>query len=105
MELSQLPHYSGTEKRILFVNGVHSFYGADLVQNDPWLRGGVIRMYSHGAMSDQKMMSEYCPNLRQVFADRYGTVWSERAESSHTQDSSTAGTAECDWNIKTNSEK
>ena len=80
-DLGQLPHYSGTERQIVIVNGKSSFYGADLVQNDPWLRGNVIRMYSHGAVADARMMGEYCPNLHQVYADRYGTVWSEASSS------------------------
>ena len=80
-DLGQLPHYSGTERQIIIVNSKSSSYGADLVQNDPWLRGNVIRMYSHGAAADERMMGEYCPNLHQVYADRHGTVWSEASSS------------------------
>jgi hypothetical protein len=76
-DLNQLPHYPGTESRVVIINGTFSFYGADLVQNDPWLREKVIRMYSHGAAADARMMAEYYPNLHQVYADRYGAVWSQ----------------------------
>jgi hypothetical protein len=76
-DLSQVPQYEGTEKRVVILDGRSSFYGADLVQNDPWLRGIEIRMYSHGAVADQQMMAQYYPQLRRVFADRYGTVWSD----------------------------
>jgi hypothetical protein len=76
-DLDQLPHYTGTQRRVVIVDGRHSFYAADLVQNDPWLRGGVIRMYSHGTEADSAMMAEHYPNLRRVYADRYGTVWSQ----------------------------
>lgn len=76
-DLNQLPHYTGTEHRVVIIDAAHSFYGADLVQNDPWLRGAVIRMYSHGALADSKMMTDYYPQLHSVYTDRYGSVWSQ----------------------------
>jgi hypothetical protein len=75
-DLSQVPQYTGTERRIVILEGSHSFYGGDLVQNDPWLRLNEIRMYSHGAAADERMMAQYYPELHKVYADRYGTVWS-----------------------------
>ena len=75
-DVSQVPQYVGTERRVVILDDRHSFYGADLVQNDPWLRGNEIRMYSHGAAADERMMAQYYPGLHKVYADRYGTVWS-----------------------------
>jgi hypothetical protein len=75
-DLSQLPRYAGTESRVVIIDTRGSFYGADLVQNDPWLRGPEIRMLSHGMAVDARMMAEYYPALHRVYADRYGTVWS-----------------------------
>jgi hypothetical protein len=75
-DVSQVPQYTGTEWRIVILDGQHSFYGGDLVQNDPWLRLNEIRMYSHGAAADERMMAQYYPELHRVYADRYGTVWS-----------------------------
>ena len=75
-DLSQLPQYPGTERRVVILDDRYSFYGADLVQNDPWLRGNEIRMYSHGEAADEHMMAHYYPELRKVYADRRGTVWS-----------------------------
>jgi hypothetical protein len=75
-DLSQVPQYTGNERRIVILDGRHSFYGGDLVQNDPWLRLSEIRMYSHGAAADERMMARYYPELHRVYADRYGTVWS-----------------------------
>jgi hypothetical protein len=63
--------------RVVILDGRSSFYGADLVQNDPLLRGNEIRMYSHGAAADEQMMAQYYPELHRVYADRYGTVWSQ----------------------------
>jgi len=76
-DVSQVPQYKGTERRVVILDGRFSFYGADLVQNDPWLRGNEIRMYSHGAAADEQMMMQYYPELHRVYADRHGTVWSQ----------------------------
>jgi hypothetical protein len=76
-DISQVPQYTGTEKRVVILDGRFSFYGADLVQNDPWLRGDEIRMYSHGDSADQRMMAQYYPEFHRVYSDRYGTVWSQ----------------------------
>jgi len=78
-DLAQLPHYRGTERRVVIVDPTLSFYGADLVQNDPFLRGNVIRMYTHGRSADQQMMARSYPAMHLVFADHYGWVWSEKS--------------------------
>jgi len=76
-DLGQVPQYKGTGMRVVILDGRSSFYGADLVQNDPLLRGNEIRMYSHGAAADEQMMAQYYPELHRVYADPYGTVWSQ----------------------------
>ncbi len=76
-DLAQLPHYKGTERQIVIPDTVAEFYGADLVQNDPWLRGNVIRMYSHGRTADREMLAQYYPAMHLVFTDHFGWVWSE----------------------------
>ena len=75
-DLQQVPAYLGTEPRVVIINVDDSFYGVDLVQNDPWLRGGVIRMISHDTAADAQMMGQYFPTLHQVFTDASGSVWS-----------------------------
>jgi hypothetical protein len=75
-DLRQVPAYTGTERRIVILDGSLAYYGADLVQNDPWLRGNVIRMYSHGPAEDAKMMAQYFPQMRLVSRSPYGSVWS-----------------------------
>lgn len=75
-DLSQVPQYQGTERRIVMLDGRHSFYEGDLVQNDPWLRLSEIRMYSHGAAEDLRMIAQYYPEFHRVYSDRHGTVWS-----------------------------
>ena len=75
-DIAQVPHYRGGESRVVILDTRFSFYGVDLVQNDPFLRGGEIRMVSHGKAADEQMMAEQYPQFRRVFADRYGAVWS-----------------------------
>jgi hypothetical protein len=75
-DISQIPQYTGAEWRVVILDGRYAFYGADLVQNDPWLRGTEIRMYSHGTAADERMMAQYYPELHRVYADRHGSVWS-----------------------------
>jgi hypothetical protein len=76
-DLSQVPRYACAERRVVILDGRFSFYGADLVQNDPWLRDSETRMYSHGAVADEQMMARNYSEFRRVYADRYGTVWSQ----------------------------
>jgi hypothetical protein len=85
-DIAELPQYKGTERRIVIIDHRFSFYGADLVQNDPWLRGNEIRMYSHGAAADEQIMARYYPELHRVYADRYGTVWSQASAPSGAPD-------------------
>jgi hypothetical protein len=75
-DLAQLPAYRGTEHRVEILNA-DFFYGADLVQNDPWLRGDVIRMISHGRNEDALMMAQAFPQLHQIYHDPHGAIWSE----------------------------
>ncbi len=77
-DLRQLPHYAGTEPRVVIIDPTLSFYGGDLVQNDPWLRDNEIRMFTHGRAEDRQMMIENYPRMHVVFADHRGWVWSEK---------------------------
>jgi hypothetical protein len=76
MDTQQVPAYGGTERRVVFIDISHSFYAQDLVQNDPWLRGDVIRMISHGEAADAAMMREQFPGMQPVYRDGHGSVWS-----------------------------
>jgi hypothetical protein len=78
--MSQEPAYSGTERRVIILDPTGSFYGSDLVRNDPWLRGNVIRMITHGAAADAEMMHTQFPELHRVWAGRFGSVWSAAPE-------------------------
>jgi hypothetical protein len=80
-DLAQVPAYGGTGRHVVIIDTRFSSYGADLVQNDPWMRGSVIRMLSHGTVEDAIMMRAYFPEMRRIQANRYGTVWSVGAGS------------------------
>jgi hypothetical protein len=75
-DLAQLPRYNGSEPRVVILDPSDTFYGYDLVQNDPFLRGGKTVMITHGAAADEKMMAQQYPGYHRVYEDRYGTVWS-----------------------------
>jgi hypothetical protein len=77
-QLRQAPAYAGTERRVIFIDPTFSFYGADLVQNDPWLRGNVIRMLSRGKSDEAALMQAHFPDMHRVYADEHGTVWSAK---------------------------
>jgi hypothetical protein len=72
----QVPAYTGGEHRVVILNTQHTFYGRDLVQNDPWLRENVITLITHGAQADAAMMQANFPEMHEVYADRFGAVWS-----------------------------
>jgi hypothetical protein len=76
-DLHQVPAYSGTERRIVIIDPSPSFYGWDLVQNDPWLRGDAVRMITNGAAADAAMMRAHFPGLHKVYFDQFGSVWSD----------------------------
>jgi hypothetical protein len=81
MDMQQVPAYAGAERRVVLIDASHSFYGQDLVQNDPWLRGRVIRMFSHGETADAAMMRDQFPDMHRVYQDEHGSVWSAASPS------------------------
>jgi hypothetical protein len=75
-KLEQAPAYSSTSQQIVFIRTEGSFYAADLVQNDPFLRGRLIRMASHGNEANERMMHEYFPGYHRLYSDAHGETWS-----------------------------
>ncbi len=76
LNLKQVPPHEGAGRRVVLIDPHFSFYGLDTIRNDPWLRGDVIRMVSHGRAEDATEMHEFYPELHRVYDDPYGTVWS-----------------------------
>jgi hypothetical protein len=81
--MKQVPAYSGSEPRVAIIDPSKSFYGQDLVQNDPWIRGGLIRMITQGPDANALMMHRFFPNLHQVYRDQFGEVWSAADPAAH----------------------
>ncbi len=79
-EVSQGPRYRGDDARVVIYRNSMSHWGNVLEHNDPWLRESVIHMYSHGRDADEKLMRARFPELREVYRDFWGSVWSNRAK-------------------------
>jgi hypothetical protein len=77
--LDQLPHYSGTEPRVVIVDTANSFYGLDLVQNHAFLKDEVTILLSQGPAANAKVMASFKPDYRLVYTDARGEVWSNAA--------------------------
>jgi hypothetical protein len=45
-------------------------------------------MYSHGSAADGQMMAQLYPEFHRVYADRYGTVWSQASAPAGSPDAS-----------------
>jgi hypothetical protein len=78
--MQQVPHYTDTGRQVVIIDPRWSFYGEDLIRNDPWLRGDVIRMTTHERAADESMMREQFPKMRCVYIDIFGSVWSSASE-------------------------
>ncbi len=73
--LGQLPRYPGTEPRVVVISGV-GFYPYDLLQNDPYLRAGVVRMLDLGDERVSTAIRRHFPSYHLVYRDDYGQIWS-----------------------------
>jgi len=79
-QVAQVPAYPATGKRIVILDPRFGYYIGDLVQNDPWLRNDTTWMITRGSDEDARMMHDSFPQMHQVHADQYGTVWSGAAD-------------------------
>jgi hypothetical protein len=76
-DLAEVPAYTGSERRVVFIDASTGYYGVDLVQNDPWLRGNVIRMLGQSTAADAAVVHQHFPEFHLVYEDIHGTVWSQ----------------------------
>lgn len=75
-QLAQLPAVAaGTERHVVLIDPTATYYGADLVQNDPFLRDATIRMLSRGEQADAQMLHGNFPDMSEQYRGRYGSVW------------------------------
>jgi hypothetical protein len=73
--LGQLPRAPQGMPRVVIVDPSRGYYALDLVQNDPFMRGPVVTMVTHGAEQDQQVLRKYFPDLTLLAADHHGSVW------------------------------
>lgn len=73
--LAQLPTADHGTPRVVIISTNQGYYVSDLVQNDPFLAGQVIRMYSHGRVNDEDMMAHRFPELVPLRKSQKGSVW------------------------------
>ncbi len=72
---TQLPAMAKSGKHILFINRLHGFYTADLIQNSPLERSNVIRVESHGSKANAQLMTSRWPEAKQTAAGVWGESW------------------------------
>lgn len=74
-QLAQLPQAHHGTPRVVVINPAYGYYTKDLVLNDPFLAGPVIRMGTRGERSDEAMMAREFPDLVLLEKSPQGSVW------------------------------
>jgi hypothetical protein len=74
-QLAQTPQTNRGETRVVLYDLSRGYYKEDLVQNDPFLRGPIIRMISHGLEEDARMMAREFPGLVMLEKNFRGSAW------------------------------
>ena len=77
--LSQLPQGAHVGPRVVIIDPTNTFYGVDLVQNDPFLRGDEVRLLSRGWIANEFAMRRVFPDFERTSFDQYGEIWQPRA--------------------------
>lgn len=73
--LAKRPASLASVRQIVFVRYDPANYTADLVQNDPFLRGKVWYFFSLGPRLDEQLMHRRFPGARLVTRDARGETW------------------------------
>ena len=76
--LSQLPQGARVGPRVVIIDPANTFYGVDLVQNDPFLRGDEVRLLSRGWIANELVMRRFFPDFERTSYDQYGEIWQPR---------------------------
>jgi hypothetical protein len=75
-QLALLPQCEADGRRVTFLHLDDGYYIEDRVQNDPFLRGPDIRMFSGGLDADAALMRAEFPAARMLCSRGQSTVWS-----------------------------
>jgi hypothetical protein len=73
--LANRPPAAPHARQVVFVTSDRAHYTPDLVQNDPFLRGNVWYLLSHGPAADERFMRSRFPQAQRTLIDRRGSVW------------------------------
>lgn len=74
--MSQVPPSStAAPLRVTFVYPQHGFYAADLVQNDPFLRGGDLRLLGNTPQDDEALVRSLSPDAQKVAQIATAIMW------------------------------
>lgn len=73
--LANKPEALPQGRQAVFIQSYLNTYSADLIQNDPFLRGKIWYMFSIDRNADARLMQMRFPGARLVSDDRRGSVW------------------------------
>jgi hypothetical protein len=73
--IDQLPQPLPDGPRVVIVDPTYSFYGLDLVQNDPFLRGDEIRLLTFSPETNVALVRRLRPTFEQSLLSMRGEVW------------------------------
>jgi hypothetical protein len=73
--LAQLPAVKSGTPQVLIIDPAWGYYAFDLVQNDPFMRGPVIKLLTHGPEADRQMIATHFPKLAFLGGNFRGSVW------------------------------
>jgi hypothetical protein len=78
--LAQFPPRVEAGRRIVLHNGL-GYYAYDLIQNDPWLRGGEVVFLLRDKAALEKILEHY-PSAREASRNRYGVTMTDEGNGS-----------------------
>ncbi|MCI0434455.1 MAG: hypothetical protein L0271_12570 [Gemmatimonadetes bacterium] len=75
-QLDQVPASTGNGRIVRFIDPAAGYYTFDLVQNDPFLRGSSVTMWSQGIEEDARFVQRHFPGSRLLAASDVYNIWS-----------------------------
>jgi hypothetical protein len=73
--LAQIPASPASRKQVVFVRGGRGSYTNNMVQNDPFLRGSRLMLFSKGDPADAEFARRLWPEARMAAQSEVATVW------------------------------
>jgi hypothetical protein len=73
--LAQLPRPARPGRNVFFIKPLGGFYLADMVQNDPQLRGSDLFLVTRGTALDGQLRRQNWPDAREIASGAWGEQW------------------------------